>query len=80
MQLHQAVDAMHAQVAAEYPSSVKYLPVSWFYDKLCTATTCGATVPGTDTVAYLDTNHLSTAGSLYLAPFLNCYLASEGLL
>ena len=78
--LHQAVDAMHTQVAAEYPSTVTYLPVSWFYDKLCTATSCGAVVPGTSTLAYLDANHLSTAGSLYLAPFMNCYLSDQGLL
>ena len=56
------------------------MPVSWFYDRLCTASSCGVNVPGTSTAAYLDQNHLSTAGSLYLAPFMNCFLSDQGLL
>ena len=56
------------------------LPPSWMYDKLCTDTTCGAEVPGTHTIAFVDQNHLSTAGSLYLGPFLNCFLHDSGLL
>ena len=70
---------MAGGVAAEYPSTAVYLPPSWLYDKLCSATTCGAVVPGTNTVSYYDQNHLSTAGSLFLAPFLNCYLRQMGL-
>jgi len=41
---------------------------------------CDATVPGTDTISYHDTGHLSSAGSLYLWPFLCDFFASHGLL
>ena len=75
-----AVDAMHAQIAAEFPGTVIYMPPSWMFDKLCTSTTCGAHVPGTSTMAYVDQNHLSTAGALYLGSFLNCYLRQHNLL
>jgi hypothetical protein len=41
---------------------------------------CGPTVPGTSTVAYFDSHHLSTAGALYLAPLLNCKLRDLGII
>ena len=78
--LHFALDAMYAQLASDFGGTVTYLPPSWMYDKLCTETTCGAEVPGTHTIAFVDQNHLSTAGSLYLGPFLNCFLHDSGLL
>lgn len=79
--LHAAADAMHAQVAAEFgPTTVRYLPPSWWRDRMCTTDACGAMVPGTQTALYYDTNHLTPAGSLYLGPFLNCYLRETGLL
>lgn len=80
LELHQSIDAMHARIAADFGSSVVYLPTSWMFDRLCTATTCGANVPGTNTLAFIDQNHLSTAGSLYLGPHLNCYLHDQGLI
>ena len=79
--LHQAADAMHAALAAE-STSTHYIDATWMHDKLCDANgKCGPTVPGsTSTYAWLDTNHLSTAGSLYLAPFFNCFLQAAGML
>eukprot|EP00966_Prymnesium_polylepis_P197515 4577038-Prymnesium_polylepis.1 len=41
---------------------------------------CGAFVPGTSTLAFHDTGHLSSAGSLYLWPFLCDFFSSNGLL
>ena len=41
--LHEAVHTMMATVAAEYGTSVvRYIPPSWFADKLCSASSCGA--------------------------------------
>jgi hypothetical protein len=80
MALHLAVDAMHARIAAEYSSVVSYLPPSWMFDRLCTSTTCSATIPGTSTISYHDQNHLSTAGSLYLGPHLNCFMHDNNLI
>ena len=49
------------------------------FDLFCDAGTCGAYAPGTDVLAVVDYGHLSTAGSLYVAPFLSCFLEAEGL-
>jgi len=32
-----------------------------------------------ETIAYYDAGHLSTAGSLYLAPYLNCFMGDHSL-
>jgi len=40
----------------------------------CAQGYCGPMVPGTQTYAYMDDNHLSVAGSLYLAPFICSFL------
>jgi len=80
-QLHEEIDQMLASLAAEH-SAVEYLDSAWVWDKMCDAQTdtCGPAVPGTTTVAWLDMQHLSTAGALYLGPFLNCWLHEKGLL
>ena len=49
-------------------------------DLLCAGGVCDHRVPGTDTVGIVDTNHFTTEGSLYLAPFLACWLERVGLL
>ena len=77
--LHEAVDEMLTSVAADN-SAVIHLPSSWVWDKLCDTNTCGPAVPGTTTVAWVDMQHLSTTGSLYLGPFLHCWLSENGVL
>jgi len=79
-QLHAGMDAMHAELAATH-DAVEYIPSEWMYDKLCTESTCGALVPGSNrTFIYSDRHHMTTAGSLYLGPFINCWLWDHGLL
>jgi hypothetical protein len=41
---------------------------------------CGVLIPGTTTVAYLDNNHLNSAGTSYLWPFVCSFLKQNGLL
>ena len=41
-----------------------------YFDLFCDGDTCSAAIPGTRTIGYRDGNHLSSAGSLYIAPFL----------
>merc|ERR1719499_3043670 len=41
-----------------------------FYQLLCGPTQCDAMVPGTSTLAYMDTNHLTRGGAHYLRPYL----------
>ena len=81
-QAHEEVDVTYASIAADFPTTVRYLTSEWVWSKLCDAQTdtCGPAVPGTRTVAWLDRGHLSTAGALYLAPFFNCWLDEQGLL
>ena len=79
LELHVAVNEMLASLAAEH-SAVEHIDSAWVWDKMCDAQTCGPAVPGTRTVAWLDLQHLSTAGALYLGPFLNCWLHEKGLL
>ena len=79
-QLHAAMDAMHAELAATH-DAVVYIPSEWMYDKLCTESMCGALVPGSSgAFIYSDRHHMTTAGSLYLGPFISCWLQEHGLL
>jgi peptidoglycan/LPS O-acetylase OafA/YrhL len=55
---------------------VPFVPVRGLF---CADGACDAHVPGTDVLALVDYGHLTTAGSLYLAPFLACALESLGL-
>ena len=41
---------------------------------------CGALVPGTHTLAFIDTNHLNSAGALYLWPFICDFFEKHRLL
>jgi len=41
---------------------------------------CDATVPGTQTLAFHDKEHMSMGGSLYLWPFICDFFTSNGLL
>ena len=45
----------------------------------CSNSVCDAYIPGTDILGLVDYGHLTTAGSLYLAPFLSCALEGLGL-
>lgn len=40
---------------------------------------CDANVPGTDTLAFYDNMHLTTAGALYLWPYLCSFFSESGL-
>ena len=44
------------------------------FDLFCADGVCGAQIPGTDVLGVVDYGHLTTAGSLYVAPFLSCFL------
>ncbi len=82
--LHLQTDAAYTSLVGESAmSNVHYVSSTWTYARLCDANTntCGASVPGVpQTIAWYDRHHLSTAGSLYLAPFLHCFLTDRGLL
>ena len=45
----------------------------------CSNGLCDAYIPGTDILGLVDYGHLTTAGSLYLAPFFSCALEGLGL-
>ena len=45
----------------------------------CSNSVCDAYIPGTDILGLVDYGHLTTAGSLYLAPFFSCALEGLGL-
>ena len=64
--------------SANVTTKVHFLPV--LFESFCTAGVCDFRVPGTETIAYFDTNHLNTAGSLYLGPFIACAFEQAGLL
>ena len=49
------------------------------FDLFCAGGVCGAQIPGTDVLGVVDYGHLTTAGSLYVAPFLTCFLESRNL-
>ena len=50
------------------------------FEPFCVGAICYGVVPGTTTVAYYDDDHVNTAGSIYLAPFINCFFRSAGLI
>ena len=41
---------------------------------------CDANVPGTTTLAYHDKDHLTSAGALYLWPYICAFFQEHGLL
>jgi len=47
-----------------------------YYQLMCTETTSSAMIPGTNTLAYKDGNHLSPAGGYYLWPYMCTAVAS----
>ena len=49
-------------------------------DLFCAGDICSPRIPGTNTMGYADGSHLSTAGALYLAPFIECFMRSRGLI
>ena len=63
-------------------AAVRYISSEWMFDRICDPISglCGPNAPGTNTVIYYDDHHLSTAGAVFLAPFINCQLAQFGLL
>ena len=64
--------------SANVTTSVHFLPV--LFESFCIAGVCDLRVPGTETIAYFDDDHLNTAGSLYVGPFLACAFEQAGLL
>jgi len=46
----------------------------------CTNKLCGAYIPGTSVLAYKDLDHWTTEASLYVAPFLHCFMESKNLI
>jgi hypothetical protein len=65
-------------LSANVTTSVHFLPV--LFESFCTAGVCDLRVPGTETIAYFDDDHLNTAGSLYVGPFIACAFEQAGLL
>ena len=78
----EAVDALVDHVAGRELAQEEgtfFMPiVPYFCDEGLTS--CGAMVPGSETMAYVDDEHLSTAGALYLWPFLCDFFSNNGLL
>lgn len=65
---------------AEANNSTYHLPLDgYFCDEHRANRECGVVVPGTHTIAYLDNNHLGTAGTAYLWPFLCDFFTANGL-
>jgi len=57
--------------------NISKLPSVYFLnilDVLCGGDRCDETLPGTKTLGFADTNHLSDAGSSYLSPFICSFL------
>ena len=66
---------------AQVHDSTYYFPLDGFFcDEARPNRECGAVVPGTTTIAYLDNNHLGTAGTAYLWPFLCDFFTTNGLI
>ena len=78
-QVTQMLQPFEARMAAFADESADSHFFSYF-DLFCDGDTCSAAIPGTRTVGYRDGNHLSSAGSLYVAPFLACAFQGWGLL
>jgi len=74
--------------AQEWASAVSQIAAAstsvliWdFYSLMCfSAEQCDVWVPGTNTLAYYDNNHLTVEGSLYLWPYICSFFSSNGLL
>ena len=87
--LHEAMEEAYAALERSEPNVV-FANSTWMYGLLCDvhgsdprnngAAVCSAAVPGTTAPMYIDTHHLNTQGSLYLAPFIECFLRERGLL
>ena len=69
-------------VQADRTNSTYYMPLDeLFCDPNAQAgRECGVVVPGTHTVAFLDSNHINTAGASYLWPFLCDFFTRHGLM
>jgi len=63
------------QALAQDPRVLFFDPFPLF----CERYTCGALIPGTNTIAYFDENHWNVAGSLYVWPFLCSFLSEKGV-
>lgn len=64
------------QLANDY-SGVHYFEI---FDLFCDNKWCMPNVPGTNTFAYFDDSHLTTAGSLYLWPYFCAFFMQAGIL
>jgi len=78
-QVSQMLQPFEARMAAFADESADSHFFSYF-DLFCDGDTCSAAIPGTRTIGYRDGNHLSSEGSLYIAPFLACAFQGWGLL
>ena len=64
---------------AEETWAARGVPFVSVRELFCSNGLCDAYIPGTDILGLVDYGHLTTAGSLYLAPFLSCALEGLGL-
>ena len=71
-----ADDVLMASVAQTGQSSYHF-PIAHLF---CSGYECNAQIPGTDVLAYYDDQHLTSAGALYLVPFLCAFFTDAGLL
>ena len=71
------VNAAHSALTATAPN-VHFVKV--LFDSLCDGSTCHMRVPGTSAMAYMDDDHLSSQGAMYVAPFIACAFEEAGLL
>ena len=69
-------NAMLAPLANEFPG-VLYVEI---FHLFCDSQRCMAQVPGTSTFAFFDDSHLTTAGGLYLWPYLCAAFQAAGFI
>lgn len=80
---YEGQDTIHEAVMSQFRALASSSSSTFVFDLrplLCEGQRCGATVPGTGDISYMDEHHISTAGALYLAPFINCFMESHWLL
>lgn len=77
-------DVSHARESAVYRELAREKSTFFFdtFPLLCDPNShvCGAFVPGTSTLAFIDDDHLTSAGSFYLWPYLCSFLRENGLI
>jgi hypothetical protein len=75
-----AMDDVAQAFADAHPGVFFFRAFSLFCTDTTPDSTCGALVPGTPLVAYVDTEHIGRAGAVYIATFLCSAMHRWGLL